>query len=175
MTSATQWLVERVESAPVLALHVRAPRLADLPYIRNSFAEGHKGAPGVSSMTWRHYNRFIRPELDAVLIHPSVEIAAAYHGADIVGWVAYTRGQRVDAIHWVHTRYRIGEDEQLRRRGIATMLLDAVQLGQRLAYTWRGAVAKSDHDKRTLDERLLPWLVRRGQYATYLPWEEWIQ
>lgn len=168
-------LADNAKRTARLPLDIRPPRLADLPYVRNSFAEGHKGAPGVSSMTWRHYNRFIRPQLSAVLSHPRVELAAAYIGADIVGWLAYTIGRNVDAVHWAHTRFKVGDDgAPLRRRGVMTALFDAVEL-RRLEYTWRAGRHKDDRDKRTVDERLLPWLSRRGHHATYTPWESWIQ
>lgn len=184
MTSATQWLVDRDPNAeplgdlsrdirPLLALG--RVRIGDTAYVRNSFAEGHKDAPGARSMTWRYYKRYVVPELHAVLRHASVETIAAYLGDDIVGWLAFSRGTgRVDAIHWAHTRYRIGDEgEPLRRRKVMTALLDAANL-RRIAYTWRGGLGKHDHDGKTSDERLLPWLAARGQHAAYVPWDEWI-
>lgn len=163
-----------------LPLSLGRLRRDDFAYARNSFAEGHKTAPGVESMSWRYYKRFIVPMLESVLRNERVEVAAAYLGADIVGWVAFSRGKYVDALHWVHTRWKIGADgESLRRNcgrgggGIMTALLDYVELRNRLAYTWRGGKGKHDHDGLTMDERLLPWLASRGQHAAYLPWDEW--
>lgn len=164
------------DAAPLAAeLELRPPRLADMPWLRNSFAEGHKDAPGVSGMSWRHYKLWIVPQLRAALA--SADLIAAYLGPDIVGWIALNRGRRADTVHWIHTRWRVGIDgEVLRRRGIATALLDAAQLKQHLAYTFRGAQPKHrEHAGAPMDERLLPWLRARGHHAAYLPWEEWNQ
>ena len=178
MTSATH---EVYDSAPVLPLSIGRLRRDDYAYARNSFSEGHKGAPGVESMSWRYYKRFIVPMLEQTLRHHETQLVAAYLGPDIVGWAAYSVGKYVDAIHWVHTRWKIGTDGQPLRRnagkhggGIMTTLLDAAQLKNRIVYTWRGAKGKHDHDGLTMDERLLPWLADRGQHAAYKPWEEWV-
>ncbi len=161
---------------PPIRLTLGGVRIDDLPYVRNSFAEGHKGAPGVRTMTWRHYKEFIVPRLHRVLAHPGVELVSAYLGQEIVGWLAYSRGRRVDAIHWAHTKYQLRDrGEPMRRRGVMATLIDRAGLGDRIAYTWRGACGDSSHDKRTLDERLLPWLAERGQHAAYVPWEDWVQ
>lgn len=158
-----------------LDLEIRPLRLADLGYARWSFAEGHKGSPGVGSMTWRHYKRYIVPLLDRALAWPSTEILAAYLGETVVGWLAFARGRRVSTVHWVHVRYQLGDGgPELRRRGVMTMLVDAADLGDRVAYTWKGGYPKHRSDGTTMDERLLPWLQRRGQHAAYVPWEEWI-
>lgn len=161
--------------APVTLALCRV-RADDLPYVRNSFAEGHKGAPGVASMTWRPYKQYIVPVLNRVLAQPGVELRAAYLGQELVGWLALSRGGRVDTIHWVHTKYQTRESgESMRRRGVMTALIDSAELGNRIVYTWRGAYATSNRDKRTVDERLVTWLAKRGQHAAYVPWEDWIQ
>jgi hypothetical protein len=163
---------ETLARLPVL---IRPVRIADKAYVRNSFAEGHKGAPGVVSMTWRYYKRFIVPELEHALQYPSTEVLAAYDATDtIVGWLAFARGQRVSTIHWAHTRFKIGDGADLRRRGVMTQLIDAARLGDRIAYTFKGAYPKH-RSGETLDEKLLPWLAGRGQFATYYPFEEWLK
>lgn len=160
--------------SPILPIRLGTLRRDDFAYARNSFAEGHKRAPGVESMSWRYYKRFIVPMLEDVLRHERVEVLAAYLGADVVGWLAFSRGRLVDAVHWVHTRWKVGADgAPLRRRGIMTLLLESAELKNRLAYTWKGARAEHDRDGLTMDERLLPWLSDRGQHAVYQPWEEW--
>lgn len=165
-----------------LAIDIRPLRLADMGYAKWSIAEGHKGAPGVSSMSWRHYKRFIVPELERALVWPGTEILAAYIGDQVVGWLAFSRGKRVSTVHWVHVRFQLGDGgQELRRlgsrgladRGIMTMLFDEAKLGDRIAYTFKGAVPKHRSDGKTMDERLLPWLQRRGQHAAYVSWEEW--
>ena len=159
----------------LLRYTIERARLDDMAYIRNSFAEGHKGAPGVASMTWRYYKRYIVPELNAALGRGDTQILAAYRRDGIVlGWIAFCRGRTVDTVHWVHTRHAIADEgEQLRRRGVMTALLDAAKLKPRLCYTFRGAWPRHRSDGVTMDERLLPWLRSRGQHAAYVPWEEW--
>ena len=167
-----------------LAIDIRRPRREDLAYIRGTFHEGHKNSPDTAGMTWRHYKRFVEPALDGALQRPDTELLAAYTpiAPIIVGWIAFHRGRRVDTVHWVHARYRITlphnerhpmDGEVLRRRRIMTQLFDVAQLRDRIAYTHKGAYAKHDHDGQTMDERLLPWLARRGQHAAFVPMEEW--
>lgn len=172
---------ERVNYAAILTasnpvpvpLSIRRVAAADLPYVRGSFAEGHKGAPGLMSMTWRYYKRFIVPILDSVLVRDGTELLGAYApDGTIVGWLAFARGRRVATVHWVHTRWRIGEGPELRRHGIMTALFDHAALGLRIAYTFKGAFPRH-RSGQTLDEKLLPWLSSRGQHAAYVPWEEW--
>jgi hypothetical protein len=161
--------------APRLPVLIRPVRLADKAYVRNTFAEGHKGAPGVMSMTWRYYKRFIVPELEHALCYPSTEVLAAYDATDtIVGWLAFARGQRVSTIHWAHTRFKIGDGPELRRRGVMTQLIDAARLSNRIAYTFKGAYPRH-RSGETLDEKLLPWLAGRGQFATHYAFEEWLK
>jgi hypothetical protein len=158
-----------------LSLDLRPLRAEDYGYARWSFAEGHKGAPGVSSMTWRYYKRFIAPELERALTFPTTEILGAYLGGTVAGWLAFARGKRVSTVHWVHVRFQLGDGGmELRRRGVMTALLDAADLGDRIAYTFKGSAPKHRKDGKTMDERLLPWLQRRGQHAAYVPWEQWI-
>lgn len=158
-----------------LVLHYRAVPERDFAYVRGSFAEGHKGAPGVMSMNWKYYKRYVVPELERVLRREGTELLGAYqHDGEIVGWLAFHRGRRASTIHWAHTRYRVGNDgPELRRRGIFSALLDRVDLGARIAYTFKGAYPKHRSDGQTLDEKLLPWLSSRGQHAAYIPWDEW--
>lgn len=171
------------ERKPPLPIEIRALRQADLGYARHSFAESHKDAPGVASMSWRTYKRFIVPELNSVLVHPTTELLGAYLGPVVVGWIALARGKRVNTVHWLFTRYAIAarpdeapspwEGTECRRRHVASMLVDAAGLGERLVYTFKGAHPKHRSDGITMDERLVPWLRGRGQHAAYVPWEEW--
>lgn len=167
-------LAAGLDVTAALDLDIRPLRTEDLGYARWSFAEGHKGAPGVASMTWRYYKRFIVPELERALTFATTEILGAYVGSTVVGWLAFARGKRVSTVHWVHVRFQLGDGgQELRRRGVMTALLDAAELGDRIAYTFKGAAPKHRNDGKTMDERLLPWLQKRGQHAAYVPWEEW--
>lgn len=155
-----------------LRVAIRPVGLDDMAYVRNSFAEGHKNAPGDCSMTWRYYKRYVVPELNAALA--GSELLGAYRiDGVILGWLSICRGKRVDTVHWVHTRHSVGgELETYRRRGVMTALFDAARLGDRIAYTFRGAYPLH-RSGVTMDERLMPWLAARGQHAAFVPWEEW--
>lgn len=167
-----------------LHIAIRPAAIDDMAYIANSFAEGRKLAPGLSSMSWRAYKEFVVPRQREVLVHPETKILAAYLpvGPTIVGWLAYWPRPTVSIVHWVHVRHSIGAraDQpaqpytgiELRRRGIMTALIDAAELG-RIAYTHRGGRAKHDRDGLTMDERLMPWLSRRGHHPAFVEWERW--
>lgn len=158
---------------PQLCLRIGPVRIDDHAWMRNSFAEGHKNAPGVSSMSWRYYKQYVVPELNACLA--AAETLAAYRIDGLVlGWLAISRGRRVDALHWVHTRYRYrDEPETFRQRGVMTALVDAAGLKERLVYTWRASYPRHRSDGQTMDERLLPWLRGKGHHVTHMNWSEW--
>jgi hypothetical protein len=181
-----------------LPIMIRDVREADIPRARGTFSEGHKNAPANKSMPWRHYKRFVVPELDRVLRDPSTDLVGAYLNLELVGWIAFSRGERVDTIHWVSTSYWVpvlssactgcadahrhtgacplarANRTELRHRGVMTALLDAVEPKERLVYTHKGALHEYRSDGKTMDERLLPWLAARGHKIAYVPWEEWI-
>lgn len=166
-----------VTGPPPLLLDIRPMKLDDLGYARWSFAEGHKGAPGTDGMSWRYYKRFIVPELDKCLSRPETMVLAAYVGAVPAGWIAFHRGRRVSTVHWAHTRFQLGESGQaLRRRGVMTTLFEAAGIGERICYTFKGAApmhGRKGRSQATMDEKLLPWLRKRGGEPVYIPWEEW--
>ena len=192
-----------VAPAPLsLALTFRRVALDDLPRVRGAFAEGYKHAPGVDRMPWRYYKRWVVPDLERVLTWPGADLLGGYDpSGQLCGWIAYSRGRRVDAVHWVSVPYYLplshelcigcspgerGQQQhaaacplapanrtQIRRRGIMTALFDAAQLQERLVYTHRGPAREHGDDRRTMDERLLPWLRSRGHQPAFVKWEEW--
>lgn len=145
---------------------VRPARTDELAYCRGSFAEGFKlSANALGKMPWTAYKRDVRPRLTACLA--AAELLVADLDGDIAGWIALTRGRRVDTVHWIATRLRIGVDgPSLRRHGIARRLVDAAQLKDRIVYTHRGP-------KRS-DVWISQWLGRRGAISVvYEPYESW--
>lgn len=160
---------------PVLPIQIRSHVGDDIRYCIGSWAEEFKFSPDAGRMPWRLYKRHVRPELERKLRRDDTHLLAAYLGTDIVGWLAYVPGRRVSTVHWVHTRYCIGDGgECLRKRGVMVTLLDAAQLGDRIVYTHRGPVPKHrGTGKQTSDQWIAAWLRKRGVSATYLPYEEW--
>jgi hypothetical protein len=165
-----------VTTAP-LVVDIRPVAPADLAYVRSSWAEGYKTAPGNAKLGWRIYKRVVPPELASVLERPETQVIGAFTADTIIGWLAYVPGRRVSTVHWVHTRYRVGEDgEPLRRRGIMTALLAHAQLTQRIVYTHRGGYPKHRHadaGHETSDAPIVRWLARNGVTAAYMPFGEW--
>lgn len=155
-----------VPAAPPLPLVIRPATDDDMPYIRGKFAEGYKHASNaLGKMPWPAYKRDVRPRLYAALDDAEV-IVADLHGA-VAGWLAISRGRRVDAVHWMATRLRVGADgELLQRRGVMRQLVAAAGLRDRVVYTHRGP-------KRS-DEWIAKWLLRRGAVSViYEPYESW--
>lgn len=210
MMAASTAVIRRPAATPApLPLAFHRVRLDDLPRVRGAFAEGYKNSPGLSRMPWRFYKQHIVPQLHAVLVHPTTELMGAYshdelyeHSGQLCGWLAYSRGRRVDTVHWVSVPYWfpmpstacIGcvpairgpqhHDDRcplaparrtpIRHRGIMTGLFDAASLSERLAYTHKGALHEHRNDGVTMDERLLPWFRARGhQGLAFVRWEEW--
>ena len=159
---------------PARALQLQADELG---YLRGSWAEAYKMAPKMGKLPWSAYKRIVVPELERVLSAPDTELYIADMRGSIVGWLALARGVRVDTIHWLHTRYRIGADgELLRRRGVMTQLLTAANTKRRIAYTFRGPEprGRDRHVSRlTTDERIVRWLATRGESAAFVPYQEW--
>lgn len=160
--------------APLVVTCERPRTEDDHAYIRSSWAESHKLSPANAILSWRVYKKLVKPELQAVLDRADTQLIAAYHAGTIVGWIAFVPGRRVSTVHWVHTRWRIGEGEPLRKRGVMAELFSAAPLGSRIVYTFRGPLpAHRKHGKQTSDEWIVPWLARRGVTAAYLPLDEW--
>lgn len=162
-----------------LALVIRPVRPEDLGYVLGSWKEAHKRAPKLVNMAWSTFNERVKPQLRACLERPDTELTGAYLDGMIVGWLACSRGRRVDVVHWVHTRFQLphydGRVEEFRRRGIMRALFDAAHLQPRLAYTFRGPIPKhrAGAKPQSSDEWIVRWLGRRGHAVTYVLYKEW--
>jgi len=157
---------------PVIEVEIRPTDERDLLYCHGSWAESYKLSPGNERMPWGLYKRTIKPELRVAL--DDAEVIGAFWGDEIVGWIAVNRGKRVNALHWVHTRFKLVDSGvELRRRGIMTALVDAAKLGSHIVYTHRGPLPRSGTAKRPADAWLVPWLASRGTYATHVHYQEW--
>lgn len=145
----------------------------DIGYCLGSWREAYKLVGDNRRMPWRVFKSAVTPELAHALT--SSTLIGAYVAGEIVGWASITRSRRVPAIHWVHTRYRT-DGVDWRRRGVAESLLTALELGPRIVYTHRGPKPRNpvEGDTRTSDVLLAAWLVKRGTYATFIPYKDWI-
>lgn len=156
------------ERHAALALRIRGAEPEDAAYVRSSLAEGVKlSSRRLDGMPWPDYKRLERPRLDALLARDDTKLIIADLGGMIAGWIAMSRGRRVDTVHWIHARWRIGKGEPLRRRGVMRALVAAADLKPRVVYTLRGAMRS--------DEWITPWLASRGITAAYVPLKDWIE
>ncbi len=145
---------------------IRPASADELPYIRASFSEGYKqSSNALAKLPWPTFKRDYRPRLlDAI---GSAEVLVAAHDGWVLGWLALSRGRRVDTVHWMATRLKIGlQGQPLRRNGIMRQLVNAADLRDRIVYTHRGV--KGSH------EWIAKWLARRGAVSViYEPYERW--
>lgn len=171
---------------PPLDLVYEPARPDELAFVRCTWREGYRQAPGMAKMSWRHFKADRAEVIKRILDRSDVRVLVARDdGADhIAGWIAYTPDRRRDpsvawsvpTVHWIYTRH------EHRRRGIAGKLLEHADLGPRLIYTLRGAgtsVRYYDRDKVrcqgvTYDEIMVKSLRRRNVYAEYIEIGEWL-
>jgi hypothetical protein len=164
--------------APQLELAVTiAPVTEDeVGYCLGSWREALMTTPENRRVPKGIFRRSITPQLTDIL--NASEVLTAHVDGAIAGWIAFQRGPRVSACHWVHTRYESRDGMPLRRRGIMTALLEAADLGPRFLYTHRGSLPRHPRpeDKRTTtDEIVRRWLAKRGVTAVHVPYQEWIR
>lgn len=142
---------------------IHAMTLDEHGYVIKSWIEAlhdhHKRTP------WKIYKPLVTPSLCAVLSSSTVLTSVLDDGV-LAGWIAFERGPRVSAVHWIHTRYSHPRSkEPLRRRGIATELFTAAQLGDKIVYTHRTA--------SPIDEQLALIMSKRGIAVAHVPYTEW--
>lgn len=160
-----------------LPVSISRPSDSDRRYVLGSWSEAWKLVPPNADQSWFFYKRERVPLLRAVLERPDTELLGAYSGGNIVGWLALCRMRRVDIVHWVHTRFRVGHDgDKLRKRRVMAQLFDAAELKPHLAYTFRGPRPRHPHpgeSRERSDEMVSSWLVDRGHHVAYIPYQEW--
>jgi hypothetical protein len=153
---------------------LRAPVAADTGYLRRSWCEGYKQSPEAHRLSWRLYKQHVEPMLFDALGRADTRVVVADLDGAIVGWIAYSPGRRTSTVHWVHTRFEAPDTEEpLRRRGVMSRLVDAAQLGARVVYTHRGPYPRHRGCGETSDRWISRWMLGRGQFASYVPYEEW--
>lgn len=176
---------------PVLSLRSLAPD--DHRYAAATWRESYKeSSPQLLRAPWAMYKATVGKQLTE-LVASSQTLGAYNDDGRVIGWIAYVPGRTISTVHWCHTRFKLehpdGHDEQCRRRGVMTLLLDAAGLGKRFAYTFRGPRRTIHHGSKdrspdapkntirgdTLDVALAESLRKRGVTAAYVAYEEWIR
>lgn len=163
-----------IPEPPALTVELRTPTDdADLGYVRRSWLESYKHAPVMHRLPWPIYKQTAGRTIDLLLGRSDVKLLAAFEpDGKIVGWCAWSPGRAVSTLHWVYVRQLIDE-VPMRRRGVATALLDAAELGKVVVYTFHGA--RRHRGQPALDVPLSVWAKTRGVTATYAPVEEFLR
>lgn len=144
---------------PALPVRVRLMADDELPKVRSDFSEQYKlSSNTLAKLPWRAYKRDVWPGLHEALNR--AEILVADHGGRIAGWIALSRGRRVDTVHWIATRH------ELKRQRVMAQIFDAAGLRDRIVYTHKGP--------QRSDQWVAQWLMRRGAVAVvFEPYEKW--
>jgi hypothetical protein len=158
---------------------IRPPYADEREYILRSWIESYRYAPGQRKRRWRDYEAEREREFNEILDRRDtiVLVKALEDGEDdvILGWMCFARGTHADAVHWIFSRYRASPTGVIwRHRGTMRDLVEAARLKPHVAYTFRGALPRIKAEPRvSSDEWIVPWLMRRGIGAAYLPYKEW--
>lgn len=159
-------------NTPPLEIEIRPLAVEDYPYIRHTWREAVKKVRKYDRMPWPLYKQTVGKVIDGILVRDDVAILAAYAGdGRVVGWVAYQQGPTVSTLLYVYTRFASGEVEW-RRRGIASTLLEAAELGKRIVYCFHSSRL---HRAASTEDVLLRMAEKRGVSATYVPVEEFVR
>jgi hypothetical protein len=158
---------------------VRPLDAEDKGYVLSSWRESHKQSPGNDKLPWAYYKSdFGKLFADIVNGNETTLLGAYARDGQLVGWLAMTRGKRVNVLHWVQVKYEL-EGKRLRRLGIMSQLLREAQLGSPFVYTLR---ARRDRARlpdgsatKSLDESLVAALRAKGIVAEYVPLKEWVR
>lgn len=164
---------ESITAPPMVSIRV-VTSAEDLTYAAAKFSEDYKYSPEARGMSYATYKRLIVPDLCAAIRRRDTRVIGAYIGRHLVGFLAYQPGRRVTTVHWLRVRTGLGrppETTLLRKQRIATRLVDAAQLGDRIVYTHRGPRVRGSDE--TSDEWIARWLARRGQHAAFQSYQEW--
>ena len=161
--------------------------LEALPYIRATWCESYHRSKEHAHRRFRTWKRGTLSTIDRVLGDPatriliarSPEVETERHGPAIVGWIVWSPGRSISTVHYIYVRHEVGGIEW-RRRGIMTALVDAADLGRRIAYTHHGEARVGSYWKpknlpRPLDEEIAEWLHEQGVTSVYEPIERWFE
>jgi hypothetical protein len=161
-----------VEHARAIAPYtIAATDEADRPFVRSTWRESHKQSPKCDRMKWPAYKATHGRDIDEILAREDTKTLGAYDAEGrLLGWIAWTPG-KVPTLHYVYTRHDL-DGVKLRRLGVATALLEAAQLGKRVAYTHHGSKRQRGEP---LDEMLVAWARAQGVTAFYVEAREFLR
>lgn len=160
-------------------LTVRPLDPEDRGYVLSSWRESHKQSPGNDKLPWAFYKSDFGKLFSEIVNSPETTLLGAYtREGELAGWLAMTRGKRVNVLHWVQVKYELG-GKRLRRLGIMSQLLREAQLGTPFIYTLRArrdrARLPDGSTTKSLDESLVAALRAKGVVAEYVPLKDWMR
>lgn len=165
---------EHVLGEPAYDIHsITDP--ADRGYVRFTWVESSHNSPRHHDVPWALYKQSVGKQIAELLGRSDVKLLGAYApnaGPNLLGWIAYTPGRAVTTVHYVAVRQTLN-GESMRRRKIATALLDAAQIGRRVVYTFQGV--RRHRNLPPMDIALVEWLRGKGIAATMVPIQEWLK
>lgn len=156
-------LEQRTEHA-LPSIVIKPTDEADRPFVRSTWRESYKQSPKCDRLSWSAYKATAGRDIDVILGREDTKTLGAYDDrGHLLGWIAWTPGRSIATVHYVYTRHDL-EGAKLRRRGVATALLEEAKLGTRVVYTHRGSKRQRG---APLDEALVAWAKQHGVTATY--------
>lgn len=188
----------------VATLAIRPLSPDDHRYAAQSWRESFKqSSASLQRSPWAMYKATVGTQIAGIVDRCSL-LGAYVPDGRIAGWIAYTPGRSINTVHWVTTRHVLHDPtcpravpratadcackpESCRRRGVMAMLLEAAELGRRIAYTHRGPrrvvhhggkersadAARSSVHGPTADLAIVEWLRGRGVTAVFVDYQEW--
>jgi hypothetical protein len=150
----------------------------DRGYALASWRESHKASPGCDRVPWAYYKHEFGT-IFAKLINDDATLRLGAYVNDVLhGYLIATLGKRVDTLHWVQVKHEI-DGKHVRRKGIASKLLEAADLSNPFIYTLRARrdrrVLLDGTMTKSLDESLVVALRAKGVTATFVPMKEFLK
>lgn len=162
---------------------IRPLAQSDRGYLVQKWIEEHHfSSKALSRLPFAMYRATVGEQIKSIVNAASTRMLGSYSDdGRVLGWLAYTPGRHIAAVHFAYTRRKLGADERVRRRGVMAGLIDAADLGRNFVYTHRGAMKRHGTGVAgvyrvtppSVDLLLVDWLRQRGVSAVYMPLDEW--
>lgn len=162
-----------------MSITIRKLRDDDKGYAISSWRESYKQAPGVDRVPWPYFKATVGADIANIVNNPNTVLLGAYDHADrLLGWIAMTPSKRMQTVHWIYVKHKV-DNQGMRRRGIASALLEAANVGRTFLYTLHArrhrARLPDGSTSKSFDETLVAALRAKGIIASYLALKEWLK